>query len=88
MYYLLGNNIKYPSDAQRANKSGTVEIKFVIDEKGEAKDFVLIKKLGYGMDEEAMRVLKQISLNNWFPAIYKNEKVSSECIIPIIYRLD
>ena len=88
MYTFLGENIRYPVEAQRSNKSGNVMISFKIDENGKCSNFNFEQKIGYGMDEEAMRILKELCRINWYPAISKEKKVSVEYHFRIVYKLD
>ena len=58
MYKFLGKNIKYPAAASRANVSGKVFLTFVVNTDGSIQDVSVLKGLGFGCDEEAMRVVK------------------------------
>lgn len=49
----------YPIKAQTFQIEGRVIVQFLLDEKGKVKDPQIIKSLGYGCDEEVLRVLRQ-----------------------------
>jgi len=51
-------HLKYPSQALAKQKTGTVLIRYTINYKGQVVDAKVIKKLGYGCDEEAIRLVK------------------------------
>lgn len=87
LYSQLASEIKYPARAQRENKSGRVEIGFFIDKDGSTSNYKLLKKAGYGMDEEAMRVVKLMN-SNWVPAIYNGKPVGVEYVFPVIFKLN
>jgi len=50
---------KYPEVAQRMGVGGRVRLKLGIDRRGEVKSVRVLEKAGYGMDEEAVRVVWQ-----------------------------
>lgn len=51
-------NLKYPKDAVANKIEGIVICKYDIDHDGKVIDVKVIKSLGYGCDEEAIRVVK------------------------------
>lgn len=57
-------SLNYPKEAKANNITGFVTIQFVIDQKGFATDIVIIRGLGYGCDEEALRVIKNTKFLN------------------------
>jgi protein TonB len=71
----LQRNLKYPSAAQRANLGGKVYVQFVVNIDGTTSDYKIINSVGYGCDEEALRVIKSVS--RWEPKVLNGEKVSS-----------
>jgi protein TonB len=50
---------KYPEVAQRMGVGGRVRLKLGIDRRGDVKSVRVLEKAGYGMDEEAVRVVWQ-----------------------------
>lgn len=54
----IEKNRRYPSEAIENNIEGRVIISFFVDENGQLSDFQVKKSLGYGCDEEAIRLLK------------------------------
>ncbi len=58
-------NIKYPTEARENNVEGKVAINFVIDEEGKIMSCKIIRKIGFGCDEEVLRVAKLMP--NWKP---------------------
>lgn len=52
----IANNIRYPRPASEEGKGGTVHVKFVVDETGRVGNLSTLNKLGFGLEEEALRV--------------------------------
>ncbi|WP_255035469.1 energy transducer TonB [Lacihabitans soyangensis] len=59
-----------------------------IDKSGNTSNYKYVKSIGYGMDEAAMRVLKEISSTNWIPAVYQGKKLKVEYHFPVVFKLD
>lgn len=55
----LRNNIKYPEAAKTQKVRGRVTLEFDVSETGELSNFKIVKGLGYGCDEEAIRLVKE-----------------------------
>ncbi len=72
--------IKYPLKAKTLGVQGVVYVQFIVDEKGGVLEPKLIKKLGAGCDEEALRVLKKIKFK---PGYVKGKPVKSRFTLPI-----
>ncbi|GAA4307324.1 energy transducer TonB [Nibribacter koreensis] len=83
MYKYLQKNYRVPSAALRAGVEGTVVLSIVVGPSGEVSDVQILKKLGYGLDEEAVRVVK--SMPKWNPGEQNGRKVSVKYTIP--YRI-
>jgi protein TonB len=86
MYKYLGQNIKYPAAAQRANVSGRVFVKFIVEDDGTIGDVVVMQGIGFGCDEEAIRVVK--SMPKWKPGVQNGNNVRVYYNMPIVYKLD
>ena len=54
----LKDNLKYPKKALKAKIEGTVMLRYTIDYKGKVIDAKVLKGIGYGCDEEAIRIVK------------------------------
>ncbi|WP_320054426.1 energy transducer TonB [uncultured Acetobacteroides sp.] len=82
----MRKNIHYPLTAVENGKSGTVYVLFTVDKYGKTNNYHVEAPLGYGMEEEAIRVLKLIP-DNWLPGLLNGEPINVEVIYPIIFRL-
>jgi TonB family protein len=58
-YAYIDQNLKTPAAATESKLSGTVEVSFIINPDGQAIDIQIEKSLGYGCDEEAIRLLEK-----------------------------
>ncbi|CAG5008111.1 hypothetical protein DYBT9275_04195 [Dyadobacter sp. CECT 9275] len=85
MYDFLGRNVHYPEAAAKANVSGRVFLSFVVSETGEISDILVLKGIGFGCDEEAVRVLK--SFPKWVPGKQGGLPVNVRYNLPINFEL-
>lgn len=67
----LKTNIIYPADARANDIKGKVVLEFLVNENGSLSDFTIVKGLGFGCDEEAIRVLREGP--PWSPGTINNE---------------
>ncbi len=68
----ISTNLKYPDSAFKNNISGKVEVEFIVDTLGKAKNVHTIgNEYGYGLEQEAIRI---IELTNWIPAKKNDNK--------------
>jgi len=86
MYAWLGKNIKYPAAASRANISGKVFVSFTVNTDGSITDAQVLKGLGFGTDEEAIRVVK--SMPKWKPGKQSGRPVRVKYNLPISFQLE
>ena len=82
----LEKNIKYPAEAQRANVQGKVFLSFVVSPDGSISDVAVLKGLGFGCDQEAMRVVK--TMPRWTPGRQSGRAVKSRFNLPITFQLE
>jgi periplasmic protein TonB len=81
----LRKNLKYPAAAQRANVSGKVYVQFVVNTDGTIQNVETLKSVGFGCDEEAVRVIK--SVGKWTPGKQSGRAVRSRFTVPINFVL-
>jgi protein TonB len=63
----------------------TVVIQFVVDKEGNVSDVKPITSVGYGMEQEAVRVLKKSG--KWKPAIQNGREVKAYRKQPITFQI-
>ncbi len=81
----IGTNIRYPKYAQDHGISGRVFIKFVVMPDGSVSNVEVLKGIGGGCDEEAVRVVKMMP--KWIPGEKDGKKVMVMYTLPISFRL-
>lgn len=69
----MERNLRYPYQAQDANIQGKVFVSFVVERDGSVSDVKVLRGLGFGCDEEAMKVIKKSPL--WKPGRNKGVPV-------------
>lgn len=83
----LGKNIKYPEQAKKDKISGRVFVSFVVEKDGVVSGVKILRGIGGGCDEEALRVVS--AMPNWKPG--KNDAgkaVRVKYNLPIKFALD
>ena len=80
----LMSGLQYPAEAKANRIEGKVIILITVDTLGIPNDPKIIKGLGFGCDEEAIRLAL---IANYIPAIINAKKVKSTCMMPILFRL-
>ncbi len=84
-YKYVGERIKYPAQASRMAIEGKVFVEFIVNKDGSLADFKVVKGIGLGCDEEAMRVLE--TSPKWKPAKQRGNPVRQRMVIPIHFIL-
>jgi protein TonB len=81
----LGKNIHYPAIAKENNVQGKVFLSFVVERNGALTDIKVVRGIGSGCDDEAMRVLKNSP--KWTPGIQNGRPVRVAYTIPVSFTL-
>ena len=82
----LVENIKYPEEALKKGVTGTVYISFIIEKDGTLTSAKVMRGIGSGCDEEALRVVKMMP--KWNPGEQKGKPVAVQFNLPIKFKLD
>ena len=85
MMKFIHNNLRYPSLAAENGIQGTVIVNFVVDHEGKITRIKVVRGIGGGCDEEAMRVLSKMP--NWSPGRQGGKPVLVSYTVPIKYVL-
>ena len=83
----IGSHIKYPPYAARKGIQGRVYVEFVVQIDGTIREPKVVKGIGAGCDEEAIKALKKLS-KKFTPAIKDGELVETKMVIPILFSLN
>jgi protein TonB len=81
----LRQNIKYPEMANENNIQGTVHVTFVVEKDGSVSNVKVLRGIGGGCDEEAVRVIK--SMPRWTPGKQRGRAVRAQFNMPIRFVL-
>jgi TonB family protein len=83
----ITNNIEYPQQAIDNSTEGTVMVQFAVDENGNISNVKTIgNKIGYGLEEEAVRVVSKMP--KWIPGVVSGKNVKAWRTLPITYRFE
>lgn len=78
-------NLKYPTAAKEANVQGMVVVSFVVDVEGKVQDVEVLRGVGLGCDEEAVRVIA--NSGTWTPAKKEGKTVATKMTLPVQFKL-
>ncbi len=82
----IARNIRYPSIARENGVSGRVFVSFVVEPTGDVSNVKILRGIGAGCDEEAIRVVK--SLPKWKPGKQRGKPVRVSFNVPINFQLN
>lgn len=83
----IAEHIIYPQEALDTGAQGTVNLMFIVNKDGSVSDLTILgDKKGFGLDEEAMRVIKLTS-GMWKPALQRDKAVRMRFRIPLKFQL-
>lgn len=80
----LMSDITYPEEARKAGIEGRVIVQFIVNEQGQVEDPQIIKGIGGGADEEALRVVKNAE---FVPGQQRGQAVRVQYSLPVIFKL-
>jgi TonB family protein len=86
LYDYISKTIKYPIAAADNEIEGTVLVSFIVEKDGTLSNYSIDKKLGFGIDEEALRVIKLSK--KWMPGFQNGKMVRAKYTLPIKFSLD
>ena len=81
----LQRKANYPESARRAGIQGRVIVQFTVDREGYPRDFMVLRGIGGGCDEEVIRVITEHA--RFRPGISQGRAVPVRMSLPIIFRL-
>ena len=85
LYKYLAENIHYPEQAKNDQIQGRVVISFVVEKDGGISDAKVVRGIGGGCDEEALRVVN--AMPKWTPGKMRGEVVRVNFHLPITFKL-
>ena len=78
-------NVKYPQIARESGIKGRVFVSFVVEPDGSVSNVKVLRGIGGGCDEEAMRVVK--SMPKWKPGKQRGKAVRVSYMLPVNFQL-
>ncbi len=84
-YKYLVDNMRYPAQARRLGVEGKVTLSFVVDKNGKISEVNVLRGIGSGCDEEAVRVMQNAP--SWKPGKQRGKAVKQRCIMPISFKM-
>ncbi len=85
LFKFLGDNIEYPRIAAEIGVSGVVHLTFVVEKDGSITDIKIVRGIGGGCDEEAVRVVKMMP--RWTPGKQRGKPVRVQFQLPVRFVL-
>lgn len=77
----LNAHLKIPEDAAKNRISGKVVLEFTVNTDGSLSDITVVRSLGFGCDEEAMRLVRLMP--SWIPAKQRGKAVKAKVTLPV-----
>lgn len=85
LYRFLSSNTNYPALAKDVGLQGIVYLTFVVEKDGSIKDARILRGIGGGCDEEALRVIHEMP--KWTPGKQGGRKVRVQYNMPFRFKL-
>ena len=85
MMEYIQKNMKYPMMARESDIQGRVFVNFVVEPDGSISNVTVMRGIGGGCDEEALRVVE--SMPKWKPGKQRGSAVRCSFTVPIIFKL-
>ena len=80
----LQKRVRYPEIAKKAGVEGTVFLQFVVDEEGNVVDPQVVRGIGAGCDEEALKAIRTAKFK---PGKQRGKPVKVKFSLPVRFRL-
>ena len=85
MMEYVAKNVKYPQEAKDKEIQGRVFVSFVVEKDGSVSTVKVLRGIGGGCDEEAVRVVS--SMPKWKPGIKDGKPVRVSYMMPLNFKL-
>lgn len=83
MRAFIKENLKYPRSAKKNKTTGRVFVNFIINKDGDVINAKVMRGIGDGCDEEALRVVN--SMPQWEPAFQNGKPINVSITVPISF---
>ncbi len=85
MLAFFQKRLTYSSETIAHLRTGIIYVSFVVDTLGHTLNPQVIKGVGYGLDEEALRLVRIMPW--WEPGRIRGQAVPVSCTMPIRFRI-
>ncbi len=85
MLKYLQKNIRYPAEAREIGLDGTVYLSFVVTTSGDIAQVNVLRGIGGGCEEEAIRVIKKMPA--WNVGLQNGNPVNVQFTLPVTFKL-
>lgn len=79
----LHQNLRYPPEARKKGTGGTVYLQFIVETDGTLSELQVVRGIGDGCDEEALRLLK--TSPSWTPGMHRGRAVRVRMGLPVTF---
>ncbi len=86
LFLYISKSLYYPKMARENEVQGKVFVEFIIEKDGSISNIKVLRGIGSGCNEEAMRVLSRMP--KWLPGKQNGAAVRVKYIVPVIFKLD
>lgn len=83
----INSTLRYPALAMENNIEGRVVLELIIDESGFLSKARLVKGIGEGLDAEALRIMDELRLIKFNPAMKDGKPVKCKFHLPLQFHL-
>lgn len=80
----IAKNFNYSAEAIKNGISGKIFLEFIVEKNGKLNDIRIIRGLGHGLDEEAVRLFS--NYGNWIPGQHNGRSIRVRFSVPITIR--
>ena len=80
----IQRQLVYPNEALKNNIEGKVYVLVIVDSTGTLLCPKILKRIGYGCDEEALRIITNTKFN---PTVFRGKPITTKVTIPITFIL-
>lgn len=81
----IEKNQQYPALARKRKIEGKVLVEFMVQTDGSLTDIRVLKKMGSGLDDEALRLIR--AAPKWEPAMFQGKPIKQKMILPVLFQL-
>lgn len=83
----INKNFSYPKQAKQNCIGGNVNVRFVIDTSGNVASTEAINSIGFGCDEEALRLINMTS-GKWKPGTQNGNPINTSYSTSILFKIE